>query len=49
MIPAFQFPNWGWVAAILALPVVAWAGCSSWGRCAGYSLIRGDQCLFQTR
>ena len=25
MIPAFQFPNWGWVAAILALPVVAWA------------------------
>jgi Cu+-exporting ATPase len=25
MIPAFQFPNWGWVAAVLALPVVAWA------------------------
>ena len=25
MIPAFQFPNWGWVAAALALPVVAWA------------------------
>lgn len=25
MIPALQFPNWGWVAAILALPVVAWA------------------------
>ncbi|MEY9774535.1 heavy metal translocating P-type ATPase [Arthrobacter sp. MW3 TE3886] len=25
MIPAFQFPNWGWAAAILALPVVAWA------------------------
>ena len=25
MIPAFQFPGWGWVAAALALPVVAWA------------------------
>jgi P-type Cu+ transporter len=25
MIPALQFPNWGWVAAALALPVVAWA------------------------
>src|SRR6476659_13852 len=27
MIPAVQFqtPSWGWVAAILALPVVAWA------------------------
>ncbi|MFJ4028683.1 heavy metal translocating P-type ATPase [Paenarthrobacter sp. NPDC089989] len=25
MIPAFQFPNWGWVAAALALPVVSWA------------------------
>ncbi|UKA71129.1 heavy metal translocating P-type ATPase [Arthrobacter sp. FW306-06-A] len=25
MIPAFQFANWGWVAAVLALPVVTWA------------------------
>jgi Cu+-exporting ATPase len=25
MVPAFQFPNWGWVAALLALPVVTWA------------------------
>lgn len=25
MIPDFQFPHWGWVAAILALPVVSWA------------------------
>jgi Cu+-exporting ATPase len=25
MIPAFQFPNWGWVVAALALPVVSWA------------------------
>ncbi|NUT70558.1 cation-translocating P-type ATPase [Pseudarthrobacter sp. C4D7] len=25
MIPAFQFPNWGWAAAVLALPVVTWA------------------------
>jgi Cu+-exporting ATPase len=25
MIPAFQFANWGWVAAALALPVVTWA------------------------
>ena len=25
MIPAFQFPQWGWVAAVLALPVVSWA------------------------
>ncbi len=25
MIPALQFPNWGWAAAVLALPVVAWA------------------------
>lgn len=25
MLPAFQFPNWGWVAAALALPVVSWA------------------------
>ena len=25
MFPAFQFPHWGWVAAILALPVVGWA------------------------
>ncbi|BCW73367.1 heavy metal translocating P-type ATPase [Arthrobacter sp. NicSoilB8] len=25
MIPVFQFPNWGWVAGALALPVVAWA------------------------
>ncbi|MEV4988826.1 heavy metal translocating P-type ATPase [Pseudarthrobacter sp. LMD1-1-1.1] len=25
MVPAFQFANWGWVAAVLALPVVTWA------------------------
>ncbi|MEC5182005.1 heavy metal translocating P-type ATPase [Arthrobacter sp. CG_A4] len=25
MFPAFQFANWGWVAAALALPVVSWA------------------------
>ncbi|WP_442546090.1 heavy metal translocating P-type ATPase [Arthrobacter sp. KN11-1C] len=25
MIPALQFPQWGWVAALLALPVVTWA------------------------
>lgn len=25
MLPAFQFPNWGWVAAALALPVVSWS------------------------
>lgn len=25
MIPAFQFADWGWVAGILALPVVTWA------------------------
>ena len=25
MVPAFQFPNWGWAAAILSLPVVTWA------------------------
>lgn len=25
MIPALQFPQWGWVAAVLALPVVTWA------------------------
>ena len=25
MFPAFQFPDWGWVAAVLALPVVTWA------------------------
>lgn len=25
MLPAFQFPNWGWVAAAVALPVVSWA------------------------
>ncbi|WP_461188336.1 heavy metal translocating P-type ATPase [Arthrobacter sp. Z4-13] len=25
MVPAFQFPHWGWVAAALALPVVSWA------------------------
>lgn len=24
MIPALQFPHWGWVAAVLALPVVTW-------------------------
>ncbi|WP_445156133.1 heavy metal translocating P-type ATPase [Arthrobacter sp. Hor0625] len=25
MLPAAQFPHWGWVAAALALPVVTWA------------------------
>ena len=25
MVPAFQFPHWGWAAALLALPVVTWA------------------------
>ncbi|WP_370873029.1 heavy metal translocating P-type ATPase [Arthrobacter bambusae] len=25
MIPALQFPQWGWVAAALSLPVVTWA------------------------
>lgn len=25
MFPAFHFANWGWAAAILALPVVTWA------------------------
>ena len=25
MVPALQFPNWGWAAALLALPVVTWA------------------------
>lgn len=25
MFPAFQFPDWGWVAGILAVPVVTWA------------------------
>ena len=25
MLPAFQFPNWGWAAAVLAFPVVTWA------------------------
>ena len=25
MFPAFQFPNWGWAAGLLALPVVTWA------------------------
>jgi Cu+-exporting ATPase len=25
MVPAFQFSNWGWVAGVLALPVVTWA------------------------
>jgi Cu+-exporting ATPase len=25
MVPAFQFPQWGWAAAGLALPVVTWA------------------------
>lgn len=25
MITALQFPQWGWVAAVLALPVVTWA------------------------
>lgn len=25
MVPAFQFPQWGWAAAALALPVVTWA------------------------
>ncbi|XAS64068.1 heavy metal translocating P-type ATPase [Micrococcaceae bacterium Sec5.8] len=25
MFPAFQFPNWGWAAGAIALPVVTWA------------------------
>jgi Cu+-exporting ATPase len=25
MVPAFQFANWGWVAGVLALPVVTWS------------------------
>lgn len=25
MFPALQFPHWGWVAGLLALPVVTWA------------------------
>jgi P-type Cu+ transporter len=25
MIPSLQFPNWGWVAGALALPVVSWS------------------------
>ena len=25
MVPGAQFPHWGWVAAVLALPVVTWA------------------------
>lgn len=25
MFPALQFPNWGWVVAVLTLPVVAWS------------------------
>lgn len=25
MVPALQFPNWGWAAGLLALPVVSWA------------------------
>jgi Cu+-exporting ATPase len=25
MFPAFQFPDWGWVVGVLALPVVSWA------------------------
>jgi P-type Cu+ transporter len=25
MVPAAQFPHWGWAAALLALPVVTWA------------------------
>lgn len=25
MLPALQFPNWGWAAGALALPVVSWA------------------------
>ncbi|MCU1547112.1 MAG: copper-translocating P-type ATPase [Arthrobacter sp.] len=25
MAPAFQFPNWGWIAGALALPVASWA------------------------
>lgn len=28
MVPALQFPHWGWVAAVLTLPVVTW---SAWG------------------
>lgn len=25
MVPAFAFPNWGWAAALLSLPVVLWS------------------------
>ncbi|WP_163165078.1 heavy metal translocating P-type ATPase [Arthrobacter sp. Alg241-R88] len=25
MVPVLQFPQWGWVAAVLALPVVTWS------------------------
>ncbi|MCU6482203.1 heavy metal translocating P-type ATPase [Arthrobacter sp. A2-55] len=25
MVPALQFPNWGWVVGVLALPVVTWS------------------------
>ena len=25
MLPGFQFPHWGWVVAVLSLPVVTWA------------------------
>ena len=25
MLPGFQFPHWGWAAALLSLPVVTWA------------------------
>ncbi|MDQ6753627.1 MAG: heavy metal translocating P-type ATPase [Actinomycetota bacterium] len=25
MLPALQFPNWGWAAGLLALPVVTWS------------------------
>ncbi|MGO4383994.1 heavy metal translocating P-type ATPase [Specibacter sp. RAF43] len=25
MVPALQFPHWGWVAGVLSLPVVAWS------------------------
>ena len=26
MLPALQYPGWAWLAAVLATPVVLWAG-----------------------
>jgi Cu+-exporting ATPase len=26
MVPALQYPGWEWLAAVLATPVVLWAG-----------------------